>query len=138
MRLLIRAFTECADDVAAEILDQRLGGALHRVVDGGPLAVRRAARTPVPAHAPVRYWKDIPRFALPLHEHAWWLAPATLDDVRALMAVAPGGWFPARVADGLLQHDVDEDGSWVWNRNERCHWLLPEVAWVELAYQHDD
>ena len=135
MRLLVRMFTECDGLQAAAAVDARLGDALRAVVADG------ASRALVPAHAPKRYWKDVPRFALPLFEHAWWLQSATLDDVRVLMAAAPEGWFPARVEDALLQLDVgedeDEDGSWVWNRGERCQWLLPEVAWVELAYQHD-
>lgn len=131
MRLLIRVLTECVDDAAARALDARLGDALRGEVPAD------AARSLCAAHAPVRFGKAIPRFAQPLFEHAWWLAPATLDDVRVLMALVPQGWSPARVEDALLQLAVDEDGSWVWNRSERCHWLLPEVAWAELAYQHD-
>jgi hypothetical protein len=131
MRLLIRLFTEVADDAAAQAVDARMEDALRGAV---------AADVPrglFAAHGPERYWKEIPRFELPLFEHAWWLAPATLGDVRVLMALAPEGWFPARVEDALLQAEEDEDGSWVWNRSESGRWLLPEVAWVELAYQHD-
>lgn len=131
MRLLVRLFTGCDGLQAAAAVDVRLGDALRAVVADG------ASRAPMPAQAPARYWKEIPRYALPLFEHAWWLQPATLDDVRVLMAVAPEGWFPARVEDALLQLDEDEDGSWVWNRSEGFAWLAPEVVWVELAYQHD-
>jgi hypothetical protein len=131
MRLLIRLFTEVADDAAAQAVDARMEDALR-----GAMAAD-VPRGLFAAHAPVRYRKEIPRLAQPLFEHGWWLAPATLDDVRGLMAVATEGWFPPRVEDALLQAEEDEDGSWVWNRSESGRWLLPEVAWVELAYQHD-
>lgn len=131
MRVLIRVFTESVDHMAAQAAGVRLGEALRGAVAAD------VPRALFAAHAPERYRKEIPRFALPLFEHAWWLAPATLDDVRALMAIASHGWTPARVEDALLRTEVDEDASCVWNRSDGCSWLLPEVVWAELAYQHD-
>jgi hypothetical protein len=57
-------------------------------------------------------------------EFTYNLAPASHQALRAIHALAQAGWS---------ETGSDEDLSCVWNRSPGIEFLIPAVAWAELA-----
>jgi hypothetical protein len=106
MQLFLRVFADCPTPEAAATLQKQLLQAL-------------AAWQPVVHAPPLRYWKITAYF-----EFTFILLPASPGALREVHALAPSGW-----------HDTasDDDISCVWNRGSGSLFLVPAVAWAELA-----
>lgn len=106
MVLFLRTYVDCEDSGEANSLQSRVLNSL-------------SSFSPKLFGAPQQYWK-IPE----MFEFAFTLSPANVKSFEGVISLCDAGWMHMGTGDDL---------SSVWNRNSDDAFLIPEVAWAELA-----